>query len=621
MRVLVATDAWHPQVNGVVRTLTSLARSVGDLGASIEFLTPEGFPSVPVPTYPGLRVALPGRREIARRIGRVAPDAIHVATEGPIGYAARAYCLRHGLPFTTSYTTRFPEYINARFPVPLSWSYAYLRRFHAAATVTMVSTPSLRADLGRRGFRNLGLWTRGVDTELFNPGRPAALGLPRPVFLSVGRVAVEKNLEAFLNLDLPGSKVVVGDGPHEAELRRRFPAAHFLGRREGEALASVMAAADVFVFPSLTDTFGVVQLEALACGVPVAAYPVTGPRDVIGDTRVGTLDEDLRAACMASLGLSREECRAFARARSWDTSARQFIGHMERARAGSQAARAAWPGRGGGQVAGPRQVTGPRQLANPKAMEEAMVTDLKTEHVAEAYGRWAPVYDLVFGRVFEHGRRASIDAAERVGGRILEVGVGTGISLPDYAPGNRVFGIDISEGMLRKARSRVAELGLAHVEGLAVMDAERLEFPDDSFDVVVAQYVVTAVPNPEAALDEFARVVRPGGEIVLTSRVGADDGVRRALEHGFAPLARRLGWRTEFDWSRYTRWAERSRGIRIVERRAMPPLGHFSLIRFAKSEVDLVSTGAAGAQVTALRQPSVREPRGRLDVSTPNAAA
>lgn len=221
-----------------------------------------------------------------------------------------------------------------------------------------------------------------------------------------------------------------------------------------------------------------------------------------------------------------------------------------------------------------------------------MGKELETGQVAKAYDRWAPVYDLVFGPVFERGRRAAIEAAEGIGGRILEVGVGTGISLPDYATRNRVFGIDISEPMLRKARTRVVELGLSHIEGLAVMDAERLDFADESFDVVVAQYVVTAVPNPEAALDEFARVLRPGGEIVLTSRVGADKGVRRALEHGFAPVARRLGWRTEFDWSRYVRWAEGSPGMHLVERRAMPPLGHFSLIRFAKSHV--VGLGAAG---------------------------
>ena len=334
MRILIATDAWRPQVNGVVRTLTSLAEAARSLGVTIEFLTPDGFPSVPLPTYPGLRLAFPSRSAIARRIEDADPDGIHIATEGPIGYAARSYCLAHGRPFTTSYTTRFPEYISARAPIPEAWSYAVLRRFHAAATVTMVSTNSLMADLGGRGFRNLGMWTRGVDTALFTPRSIAVLDLPRPIFLTAGRVAVEKNLEAFLSLDLPGSKVVIGDGPQEAELRRRFPHAHFFGLLQGKALAAHMAAADVFVFPSLTDTFGVVQLEALACGVPVAAYPVTGPRDVIGSNPVGVLDNDLRAACLGALRLSRQACRAFALDMSWEKSARQFVGHLSRAAVG-----------------------------------------------------------------------------------------------------------------------------------------------------------------------------------------------------------------------------------------------------------------------------------------------
>jgi phosphatidylethanolamine/phosphatidyl-N-methylethanolamine N-methyltransferase len=212
-----------------------------------------------------------------------------------------------------------------------------------------------------------------------------------------------------------------------------------------------------------------------------------------------------------------------------------------------------------------------------------MSTDLDNDTVVKAYARWAPVYDLVFGAVFERGRQAAIAAAERVGGRILEVGVGTGISLPDYARRNRLVGVDLSEPMLRRAQARVAELGLGNVEGLAVMDAERLAFPDCSFDVVVAQYVITTVPHPEATLDEFARVLKPGGEIVLVSRVGAEAGLRRAFEHWFAPMAHRLGWRTEFPWARFARWAERPHGVRLVERRAMPPLGHFSLVRFAKT--------------------------------------
>jgi glycosyltransferase involved in cell wall biosynthesis len=328
MRILIATDAWRPQVNGVVRTLTSLAGSASALGAEIDFLTPEGFPSFGVPTYPGLRVAVPNRREIARRIEAASPDAIHIATEGPIGWAARAYCRRRKLAFTTSYTTRFPEYIAVRSIIPASFSYAVLRHFHAAAAMTMVATSSLKQELTARGFRKLGFWTRGVDTDLFRPDHPAELDLPRPIFLTMGRVAVEKNLEAFLALNLPGSKVVVGDGPQKAELERRYPKVRFLGEKTGRDLSSHLAAADVFVFPSLTDTFGVVQLEALACGTPVAAFPVTGPLDVIADHPIGALDTDLQSACIRALGMSRQTCRNFALERSWENSARQFIGNL-----------------------------------------------------------------------------------------------------------------------------------------------------------------------------------------------------------------------------------------------------------------------------------------------------
>jgi glycosyltransferase involved in cell wall biosynthesis len=328
MPILVATDAWHPQVNGVVRTLSSLARSASALGTEIEFLTPDGFPSLAVPTYPGLRVALPNRGEIARRIAAASPDAIHIATEGPIGWAVRAYCRRRKLAFTTSYTTRFPEYIAVRSIVPASWSYAVLRHFHAAAAMTMVATSSLRQELSTRGFKKLGTWTRGVDTDLFTPDGASELDLPRPIFMTVGRVAVEKNLEAFLSLNLPGSKVVIGDGPQRSVLERRYPKVRFLGEKTGQELSSHFAAADVFVFPSLTDTFGVVQLEALACGTPVAAFPVTGPLDVIADHPVGALDTDLRSACIRALGISRQLCRSFALERSWENSARQFIGNL-----------------------------------------------------------------------------------------------------------------------------------------------------------------------------------------------------------------------------------------------------------------------------------------------------
>src|SRR6201988_3092163 len=328
MPILIATDAWHPQVNGVVRTLTSLANSASALGSEIEFLTPEGFRSFPLPTYPGLRVALPNRREIARRIEAAAPDAIHIATEGPIGWPVRAYCRRHKLACTTSYTTRFPEYVSVRTGIPESLGYAVMRQFHAASTMVMVATDSLRRELSGRGFRRLGNWTRGVNTELFRPDDPVTLDLPRPIFMTMGRVAVEKNLEAFLSLDLPGSKVGVGDGPQKAQLAKQFPDAIFLGEKKGADLTAHLAAADVFVFPSLTDTFGVVQLEALACGTPVAAFPVTGPKDVIADHPIGALDTDLRSACLRALTMSREACRNFALERSWENSARQFVGNL-----------------------------------------------------------------------------------------------------------------------------------------------------------------------------------------------------------------------------------------------------------------------------------------------------
>jgi glycosyltransferase involved in cell wall biosynthesis len=328
-RILIITDAWTPQVNGVVRTLRSLAASALKQGVEIEFLTPEGFPTVALPTYRSIRCALPAPGEIARRIAQAEPDALHIATEGPLGIIARRYCLRRGVAFTTSLMTRFPEYVSTRIPIPPSWTYALLRRFHAAAAVTMVSTPSLIQELTVRGFRHLAMWTRGVDTELFRPERAIALDLPRPIFVCVGRLAVEKNLPAFLALDLPGSKVVIGEGPQSAELRRRFPEAHFLGSLEVEALAARLAAADVLVFPSRTDTFGIVQLEALASGVPVAAYPVPGPRDVIGGHAVGVLDEDLHAACFNALKISRNACRTFALERSWDVSAQQFLSNCQ----------------------------------------------------------------------------------------------------------------------------------------------------------------------------------------------------------------------------------------------------------------------------------------------------
>ncbi len=325
MHVLIATDAWRPQINGVVRTLESVIREIERSGSRVTLITPEGFRTFPLPTYPDLRCAIPSSRQIRRRIEEVRPDAIHIATEGPIGFCVRRYCVSRGLPFTTSFTTRFAEYVSARLPVPLSLGYALLKRFHAPSQGLMVSTNSLKEELLSRGFSRLCHWSRGVDTNLFHPGRIAELDLPRPIFMTVGRIAVEKNLEAFLDLDLPGSKVLIGKGPQEEELHHRYPDAHFYGPMHGERLAAHLAAADVFVFPSLTDTFGIAQLEALASGVPVAAYPVTGPRDVIGAAPVGVLDPDLKAACLAALSLSKSACRDHAMTYSWQNSARQFL--------------------------------------------------------------------------------------------------------------------------------------------------------------------------------------------------------------------------------------------------------------------------------------------------------
>jgi glycosyltransferase involved in cell wall biosynthesis len=344
MRILVATDAWHPQVNGVVRTLAMTAEAAKALGAEISFLTPQSFRTFALPSYRDLRVALPYQAKIARLVADARPDCIHIATEGPIGLLVRRYCRKHAFPFTTSFHTRFPEYISARLPIPESWSWAALRAFHGPSQAVMAATPALAAELRTKGFRNVVLWPRGVDTSLFHP-RTVDLGLPRPVFLCVGRVAVEKNLEAFLDLDLPGSKLIVGDGPARASLERKYPKAVFLGAQRGEALAQAYAGADVFVFPSKTDTFGLVLLEALASGLPVAAFPVTGPRDVIGAAPVGALDDDLRAACLAALRVSPQACLEFAAKHTWEDSARAFVGTITEVHtATSESAAAAFGG-------------------------------------------------------------------------------------------------------------------------------------------------------------------------------------------------------------------------------------------------------------------------------------
>ena len=325
MHILVATDAWRPQVNGVVRSLEAMAAHAPPLGAELSFVTPDLFRSVPLPGYPEIRLALVTRRKVARLIRERQPNYIHIATEGPIGLATRAACRREGRRFTTAYHTRYPEYISSRLPVPESVVYRLLRRFHRASACILVATPTLERDLRARGFEPLSLWSRGVDTDLFRPLAQGDSDYPRPVFLHVGRLAVEKNVEAFLRLELPGTKLVVGDGPERQRLETAYPETRFLGVLQGEALAAAYGAADVFVFPSRTDTFGMVLLEALASGLPIAAYPVMGPLDVIGESGCGVLDEDLAHAAIAALSIPRQRCRDYALGFSWSESARQFL--------------------------------------------------------------------------------------------------------------------------------------------------------------------------------------------------------------------------------------------------------------------------------------------------------
>lgn len=330
MRILIVSDAWLPQVNGVVRTIESTRDELRRRGHTVEVVGPDRFASIPCPTYPEIRLAIGQSRRMARLVDEFDPDAIHISTEGPLGWAARRYCIRRRLSFTTSFHTQFPEYVQIRTGMPLASTYALLRHFHRAASAVMVATDTLERNLNSRGFRRLARWSRGVDTERFRPAaRPAqTLKHERPRHLYVGRVAVEKNLDAFLSLPLDGEKVVVGGGPSLPAFQARYPDVTFTGSKEGQALVDAYADADVFVFPSRTDTFGLVMLEALACGVPVAAYPVQGPADVIGDAPVGRLDEDLGLAIREALKVPSEDCRSFALRYSWEACTDQFLTHL-----------------------------------------------------------------------------------------------------------------------------------------------------------------------------------------------------------------------------------------------------------------------------------------------------
>ena len=329
MRILIVTDAWAPQINGVVRTLTRTRQELEQLGHDVRIISPDLFANLPCPTYPEIRLAvLPGRR-LPGMIDAFQPCAIHISTEGPLGQAARRYCIKRRLPFTTAYHTRFPEYIRARTKIPVGATYRLMRRFHRPAAGVMVATRSMERELAGRGFRNLRRWSRGVDTELFRPRDKDLLDLPRPIHLYVGRVAVEKNIEDFLRLELSGSKLVVGDGPLLPDLRRKYPQTRFVGAKVGEELAAHYAAADVFVVPSRTDTFGLVLLEALASGLPVAAYPEPGPLDIVDGTGVGVLDVDLAAAARQAIAIAPERCREVALQYSWRAAAEQFVHNLQ----------------------------------------------------------------------------------------------------------------------------------------------------------------------------------------------------------------------------------------------------------------------------------------------------
>ncbi|MCL4315953.1 MAG: glycosyltransferase family 1 protein [Gammaproteobacteria bacterium] len=340
MKIVIVSDAWFPQINGVVTSLSRTIQELEKLGHQIQAVTPDQFKTIACPTYPEIRLALNPRKKTHAMIEAFKPDAVHIATEGPLGLAARGWCMKQKFPFTTSFHTRFPEYVKLRFGVPLMVTYAFQRRFHGAALHTMVATEALKQELQAKGFNNLAIWSRGVDAELFRPRDKSLLDYPRPIFTYLGRVAVEKNIESFLRLDLPGTKYVIGDGPDMEKMKQRYPGVKFAGFKTGEDLARHLACADVFVFPSRTDTFGLVVIEALACGVPVAAYPVRGPGDIIINGETGYLDEDLRQAALKALSLSPERARAGALDYTWQACTQQFVMHLGAAACSSSAGKA-----------------------------------------------------------------------------------------------------------------------------------------------------------------------------------------------------------------------------------------------------------------------------------------
>jgi len=333
MKIAIITDAWEPQINGVVRTLKATTAELRKLGHQVTIFSHIGHRTIPCPGYSSIRLAVFPTKKLTRDLETINPDAIHIATEGPLGMAARRWCLKNNISFTSSYHTQFPEYLRLRLPIPLSLSYAWFRRFHSKATSTLVPTASQKKRLNDHGFRHVKVWGRGVDTTIFTPNQPQKLDYPKPIMVYMGRVAVEKNIEAFLSLDMPGTKLVIGDGPDLNMLKQRYSNAIFTGSKSGIDLASWVSSGDVFVFPSKTDTFGLVILEAMACGLPVAAYPVTGPKDIIQEGITGSLDPDLKIAITRALTINSSACLDYAQQSSWAKVSTVFAGYLHHGRA------------------------------------------------------------------------------------------------------------------------------------------------------------------------------------------------------------------------------------------------------------------------------------------------
>lgn len=329
MRVMIVTDAWEPQVNGVVRTLKQTRAELEAMNHEVQMITPLEFTTIPCPTYPDISLSLLPGQKVRERLNAFMPDAIHIATEGPLGLAARSYAIKNNLPFSSAYHTRFPEYVQARTNIPLSWTYQFLRWFHRPSQAVLAPTLGIKQDLEKWGFTKVVLWSRGVDLDIFTMPESKVLNSAHPIYLYVGRVAVEKNIQAFLELDLTGSKWVVGDGPALADIRQKYPNVNYFGVLNQAQLAQIYAVADVFVFPSKTDTFGLVMLEAMACGLPVAAYPVTGPIDVLGQSKAGVMSENLQEACLEALKIPKEAARAHAELFSWRVASEQFLNHLK----------------------------------------------------------------------------------------------------------------------------------------------------------------------------------------------------------------------------------------------------------------------------------------------------